>query len=176
MAFRAAGHGYRVHVLQFMKGGADSVEDVRGEYNAIAAMPGLSYENRGHYGWHAMADGTDERDHAAEAAAGLDRAGDLVDAGAAADLTTPFALDADPDDGVHMLVLDEVLYAAERGLVDPGDVRDLLAAAPADLEVVLTGGHERPDYLADHADLVTNVRKETHPIDAGQGARRGTEY
>ena len=38
MAFRAAGHGFRVHVLQFMKGGADSVEDVRGEYNAIAAI------------------------------------------------------------------------------------------------------------------------------------------
>ena len=75
-----------------------------------------------------------------------------------------------------MLGLDEVLYAAERGLVDHGDVRDLLAAAPADLEVVLTGGHERPDYLADHADLVTNVRKEAHPIDAGQGARKGTEY
>ena len=45
MAFRAAGHSYRVHVLQFIKGGADIVEDVRGEYNAIAAMPGLSYEN-----------------------------------------------------------------------------------------------------------------------------------
>ena len=66
-----------------------------------------------------------------------------------------------------MLVLDEVLYAAERGLVDPGDVQDFLAAAPAELEVVHTGGHERPDYLANHADLVTNVRKETHPIDAG---------
>ena len=50
MAFRAADHGYRVHVLQFIMGGADSVEDVRGEYNAIAAMPGPSYENRGHYG------------------------------------------------------------------------------------------------------------------------------
>jgi cob(I)alamin adenosyltransferase len=75
-----------------------------------------------------------------------------------------------------MLVLDEELYAAERGLVDQSDVGDLLAVAPADLEVVLTGGHERPDYLADHADLVTNVRKETHPIDAGLGARRGTEY
>jgi len=129
MAFRAAGHGSRVHVLQFMKGGAGSVEDVRGEHNAIAAMPGLSYENLGHYGWHAMADGTDECDHAAEAAAGLDRASQLVD-----------------------------------------------AAAAADLEVVLTGGHERPDYPADHANLVTNVRKETHPIDAGQGAQKGTEY
>ena len=79
MAFRAAGHGFRVHVLQFMKGGAASVEDVRGEYNAIAAMPGLSYENLGHYGWHAMPDGTDERDHAAEASAGMERARELVD-------------------------------------------------------------------------------------------------
>jgi hypothetical protein len=54
-----------------------------------------------------------------EAATGLDRARDHVDAAAAADLTPPFTLNADPDDGVHMLVLDEVLYAAERGLVDP---------------------------------------------------------
>jgi cob(I)alamin adenosyltransferase len=30
MAFRAAGHGYRVHVVQVMKGGAGSIEDVRG--------------------------------------------------------------------------------------------------------------------------------------------------
>jgi cob(I)alamin adenosyltransferase len=41
---------------------------------------------------------------------------------------------------------------------------------------VLTGGHERPEYVADAADLVTEVRKEKHPIDAGQGARKGTEY
>jgi cob(I)alamin adenosyltransferase len=176
MAFRAAGHGYRVHVLQFMKGGADSVEDARGEYNAIAAMAGLSYENLGHYGWHGMADGSDDRDHAAEASAGFDRARELVDAAAAADLTTPFALDSDPADGVHMLVLDEVLYAAERDLIAPSRVRDLVETAPARLELVLTGGHERPEYVADLADLVSNVRKESHPIDAGQPARRGTEY
>ena len=176
MAFRAAGHGFRVHVLQFMKGGAASVEDVRGEYNAIAAMPGLSYENLGHYGWHAMNDGTDERDHAAEAEAGFERARELVDAAAAADLSTPFALDSDPDDGMHMLVLDEVLYAADRELVDPEAVVDLVESAPDDLELVLSGSHDRPEYLLEAADLVTNVRKEKHPIDAGQRARKGTEY
>ena len=176
MAFRAAGHGYRVHVLQFMKGGADSVEDVRGEYNAIAAVPGVSYENLGHYGWHAMNDGTDERDHAAEAAAGLERARELVDAAAAADLSAPLALDGDPEDGVHMLVLDEVLYAADRGLVDPEDVVALVDSKPDRLELVLSGSHDRPAYLEDRADLITEVRKEKHPIDAGQRARRGTEY
>jgi cob(I)alamin adenosyltransferase len=176
MAFRAAGHGYRVHVLQFMKGGADSVEDVRGEYNAIAAMPGLTYENLGHYGWHAMNDGTEERDHEAEAQAGFDRARELVDAAREADLSTPFPLDGEADDGVHMLVLDELLYAADRGLVAPEDVLDLVESKPPSLELVLTGSHERPDYLLEAADLVTNVSKEKHPIDAGQRARKGTEY
>jgi cob(I)alamin adenosyltransferase len=176
MAFRAAGHGFRVHVIQFLKGGADSVEAVRGEYNAIAAMPWLSYENLGHYGWAGMADGSDDEDHAAEARAGLDRARELVDGAADADLSTPFDPDSPPDAGVHMLVVDEILYAVSMGLLSPDDVVDLVERAPDDLELVLTGSHDEPAYLLDHADLVTEVRKSKHPMDAGQRARRGTEY
>ena len=176
MGFRAAGHGFRVHMLQFMKGGADSVEAVRGEYNAIAAMPGFSYENTGHYGWHALPDGSDEADHQTDAEAGFERAEALVAAAADADLSTPFDLDGPPEAGVHMLVLDELLYAADRELVDPAAVVELVETKPDDLELVITGSHTDPDYLADHADLVTQVGKEQHPIDAGQRARRGTEY
>jgi cob(I)alamin adenosyltransferase len=176
MAFRAAGHGYRVHVLQFMKGGADSVEDVRGEYNAISAMPGLSYENSGHYGWHRLQDGSDDADHATRAEAGFERTRELVAGWQDADLTSPFPLDGDPEDGAHMLVLDEVLYAANRELVDPDELVEFVESKPADLEVVLTGGHERPAYLDGVADLVTNVRKERHPFDDGHRARKGTEY
>ena len=110
------------------------------------------------------------------AEAGFERASELVDAAAVADLSTPFALDSDPDNGMHMLVLDEILYAADRELVDPEAVVDLVESVPDDLELVLSGSHERPDYLIGAADLVTNVRKEKHPIDAGQRARKGTEY
>ena len=117
MAFRAAGHGYRVHLLQFMKGGADSVEDVRGEYNAIAAVPGISYENTGHYGWHGMRDGTDEDDHRAKARGALRRAAELLAAADDADLTAPRPPDSDPETGVHMLVIDEILYAVDQGLI-----------------------------------------------------------
>jgi cob(I)alamin adenosyltransferase len=176
MAMRAAGHGYRVHLLQFMKGGAGSVEDVRGEYEAIAALPGVSYENAGHYGWHGFRDGTEDDEHAARAQAGLERARDLVVAAGGADLSAPIPLDRPADEGVHMLLLDELLYAANRDLVDPEDVVALVEDAPEDLELVLTGGHDRPDYVADRADLVSEVRKDRHPIDAGQGARKGTEY
>ncbi|MFC7070964.1 cob(I)yrinic acid a,c-diamide adenosyltransferase [Halobaculum lipolyticum] len=176
MAFRAAGHGYRVHLLQFMKGGAASVEDVRGEYNAIAAMPGITYEHSGHYGWHGMADGTEEVDHAARAEGGFERARDLVDGWADADLTAPLALDGDPEAGAHMLILDEVVYAANRGLVDPDGLVALAESKPDALELVLTGGHEDPDYLHEVSDLITNVRKVKHPFDDGHRARKGTEF
>jgi len=176
MGMRAAGHGYRVHLLQFMKGGAETVEDVRGEYNAIATLPGFSYETAGHYGWHGFSDGSEDDEHAARARAALDRADDLVEAAGDADLGGPLALDGPPEAGVHLLILDEVTYAANRGLVAPADVVTLIEAAPGDLELVLTGGHERPDWLLDHADLVSRVVEEHHPIDAGQGARKGTEY
>ncbi|WP_049910136.1 cob(I)yrinic acid a,c-diamide adenosyltransferase [Natrinema gari] len=176
MGMRAAGHGYRVHMLQFMKGGASSVDAVRGEYNAMAALPGISYENLGHYGWHGMADGSDEADHEAEAQAGLERAHELLAAAAETDLGEPIDLDAPPEAGMHMLLLDEVLYAADRGLLSEADVHDLIDSKPAALELVLSGSHTEPDYLADRADLITNVRKVKHPIDDGQRARRGTEF
>ncbi|MFC7081295.1 cob(I)yrinic acid a,c-diamide adenosyltransferase [Halorussus caseinilyticus] len=158
MGFRAAGHGYRVHLLQFMKGGANSVEDARGEYAAIDALPTFTYETTGEYGWHGFADGSDDDQHAARAKAALARARDAA------------------DEGYHMLILDEVLYAANRGLVEPEAVREFVASKPDGLELVLTGGHRRPEYVADLADLVTHVEKERHPIEDGQGARKGTEY
>ncbi|MFC7019918.1 MULTISPECIES: cob(I)yrinic acid a,c-diamide adenosyltransferase [Haloarcula] len=176
MATRAVGHGYRVHLLQFMKGGTGTVEDVRGEYNAIAALRGFSYENAGHYGWHGFLDGSDDDEHAARAKAALDRAREILAGSAAADLSTPLQADAPPEAGVNMLVVDEILYAANRGLVDPADVVDLVESKPEDLELVLTGGHEEPDYVVEHADLVTEVRKQQHPLDAGHAARKGTEY
>ena len=176
MGFRAAGHGFRVHMLQFMKGGADSVERVRGEYNAIAAMPGFSFENLGHYGWHDMPDGSDEDAHAAQAAAGFERAQTLISGAEAADLESPLDLDSDPDAGVHMLILDEIVYAANRELVEPGRVVGLVEEKPAGLELVLTGGHEEPTYLEPVADLITNVRLEKHPFEDGTRGRKGTEY
>lgn len=176
MGFRAVGHGYRVHVLQFMKGGASSVEDVRGEYNAIGAMPGFSYENSGHYGWHGLRDESDEVDHAARARGGLDRARELFASWDDLDIGSALPLDGPPEDGVHMLILDEILYAANRDLISPSAVVNLIESKPECLELVLTGGHERPAYVDDHADLITNVQKERHPFDAGHRARKGTEY
>jgi cob(I)alamin adenosyltransferase len=174
MGLRAAGHGYRVHLLQFMKGGTSTVEDVRGEYAAIQELQGASYENSGHYGWHGFHDGSDDDEHRARARGGLARARELVEASRGVDGSLP--LDGPPEDGVHMLILDEILYAANRVLVAEDEVLDLIRDKPEDLELVLTGSHNEPTYLLDEADLVTEVKKHRHPIEAGQGARKGTEY
>jgi len=176
MGLRAAGHGYRVHVLQFMKGGTPSVEGVRGEYNAIEHVPGYTIENTGHVGWHGFMDDTADDEHAARAEAALARARAIVDATGERDPTTPFALDGVPTDGVHMLILDEVLYAANRGLIDPADLLDLIDEKPEGLELVLTGGHEHPAYLEGEADLLSHVEKQAHPLETGHPARKGTEY
>jgi len=174
MGFRAAGHGYRVHMLQFLKGGTHSVEDVRGEYNAIDHFPGFSYENTGHYGWHDLPDGSDDERHERNARAGFERAEELV--AAAADVGGPISLDAPAESGCHMLILDEILYALERDLVSAEELIALVDSKPDSLEVVLTGGHAEPTPLLDHADLVTEVGNRKHPIDTGQPARKGTEY
>lgn len=176
MAFRAAGHGYRVHVLQFLKGGTTSVEDVRGEYNTIDVVPGITYENTGHYGWHGFLDGTADDEHEAKARGALARARKLVEAAADATLTDPIPLDASPEAGIHMLVLDEILYAVDRDLLAPADVQGLIDDKPDHLELVCTGSHSRPVYLDEYADLITNVRKEKHPLEGGHAARKGTEF
>ncbi|MFB6201846.1 MAG: cob(I)yrinic acid a,c-diamide adenosyltransferase [Halorhabdus sp.] len=176
MGLRAAGHGYRVHALQFMKGGTPTVEGVRGEHNAAAHVPGFTIETTGHVGWHGFMDDTADDEHAARARAALDRAREIVAGTAAGDPTTPFALDGDPTDGVHLLLLDEALYAANRGLIDPANLLALLDDRPDGLEVVLTGGHEYPEYVAEHADLLSHVEKQAHPLEAGHPARKGTEY
>ena len=174
MGFRAAGHGYRVHMIQLMKGGASSVEDVRGEYNAIEAFPGFTYENRGHYGWHGLRDGTSDIDHADHAAAGFDRTQELIEA--ADGVTGPLDPSGPPEDGMHMLIVDEILYAVERGLISPDALIDLIERKPSSLELVITGGHTEPTFIYEHADLISHVRKEKHPIDAGIRARKGTEF
>lgn len=173
LGLRAVGHGYRVHLLQFLKHEGDRGWGT-GEYTSLDLLPGISYEATGVAGWHQPEYNDDA--HAESVAAGVERARTLLAAADKAELTTPFAPDGPPTAGVHLLILDELLYAVERGLVEQSVVQDLCATRPDRLELVITGGHERPDWLIDQADLVTHVRNVRHPADDGAKARQGIEY
>lgn len=173
LGMRAVGHGYRVHLLQFMKRENDH-RPTPGEYQSIDRLTGFSYETTGEIGWHQP--GRNDKAHQAQAEAGLERARELLVAAGQCQLEEPLPLDGDPEDGMHMLILDEILYAVERELLDQDQVQDVIAASPDNLELVLTGGHERPAWMFDAVDLVTETTNHKHPLQAGRPARQGFEY
>lgn len=77
---------------------------------------------------------------------------------------------------VDMLILDEALYALGAGILTREELAPLLArAAGGDRHLVLSG-RGLPDWLADAADLVTEMQERKHPWRRGIPACRGIEF
>jgi cob(I)alamin adenosyltransferase len=74
-----------------------------------------------------------------------------------------------------MVVLDEILQAADLGLIPPGRLLRLIADKPEALELVLTGRNAAKDVTG-QADLVSEIREIKHPHQRGTRARRGIEF
>ncbi len=74
----------------------------------------------------------------------------------------------------RLLVLDEVLDACNRGLLDPELVLGFLNERPEELEVVLTGREPGMEFK-ELADYITVMKKERHPFEKGIPARKGIE-
>jgi cob(I)alamin adenosyltransferase len=72
-------------------------------------------------------------------------------------------------------VLDEFTYPMTWGWVDVEDVVTTLQERPGHQHVVITGRGADPRLVA-AADLVTEMTKIKHPMDAGQKGQRGIEW
>jgi cob(I)alamin adenosyltransferase len=72
-------------------------------------------------------------------------------------------------------VLDEFTYPMKWGWIEVADVVATLTARPGYQHVVVTGRDAHPD-LIDAADLVVEMTKIKHPMDAGQKGQRGIEW
>ncbi|MEM2320630.1 MAG: cob(I)yrinic acid a,c-diamide adenosyltransferase [Candidatus Bathyarchaeia archaeon] len=151
LALRAVGHGYKVIIVQFMKGRKDV-----GEYK-IKDRLAPNYEIR-QFGRKEFVD--------------LENPSpiDYILAGRAVNFARK-ALGLKP----RLLILDEINLAASIGLVRLDDVLDLLSNIPESTTVVLTG-RNAPKELIEVADLVTEMREIKHPWRRGVQARRGIEY
>jgi cob(I)alamin adenosyltransferase len=78
--------------------------------------------------------------------------------------------------GEHdLLVFDEINNAIAYGYLDVAPVLEALRARRKDMHVILTGRDAHPD-LIDLADLVTEMREIKHPFHRGIYAQRGIEY
>jgi len=151
LALRALGHGYRVLVIQFMKGSSRY-----GELKSASRLRGLRIVRFG------------KKSHVKKGAAtrkDLDEASKAVRS----------AREALRGGRFDIVILDEVNVAVDYGLVPVGDVLELIRNKNPKVELVLTGRYAHPS-LIEAADLVSEMREIKHYYRQGVKARRGIEY
>ncbi len=152
LALRAVGQGFKVFMVQFMKGW--------GTGEALIAAQRLAPEFAlRHFGRPAL---VNLRSPDPEDLALIRQAWDL-----AREVLTA---------GEHdLVILDEINVALAFNLLSLPEVLEVLRRRPAWVEVVLTG-RQAPPELIELADLVTEMRPIKHYFEAGVPARRGIEW
>ncbi len=74
-----------------------------------------------------------------------------------------------------VVILDEINVSMHLGFIDTELVLNMIAGRPKNVELILTG-RDAPDEIIYIADLVTEMKMHKHYFNAGVGARRGFEY
>ena len=150
VGLRAAGHGFVVYMIQFMKGQINY-----GELEAVKHLPNFTIRQFGRPDF-------------------VDKANpDPIDINFAKDALT-HAKTIIEEGKVDFLILDEVNVALDFGLISVGEVIELIKARPAKMELILTGRYA-PQALIEVADLVSEIKEVKHPYQKGIAARKGVE-
>jgi cob(I)alamin adenosyltransferase len=148
--FRALGHGWKCCVLQFIKN-----DTATGEALFASAQELLDFKTLG-LGF--LLPGQDPLPHRRAARAAWNEAAQILGS-----------------QKYRLVVLDELTYLCTFGFLGTDELLTALAGRPADTHVVITG-RDAPRELVAAADLVTEMRQITHPLDAGIQAQEGIEY
>jgi cob(I)alamin adenosyltransferase len=74
-----------------------------------------------------------------------------------------------------IVILDEINYAINLGLIKLEDVLEMIKMKPSSLNLVLTGNHVK-DEIIEVADLVTEMREIKHPFKEGIKAKKGVDF
>ncbi|MCX8254314.1 Cob(I)yrinic acid a,c-diamide adenosyltransferase [Beijerinckiaceae bacterium RH AL1] len=151
LVLRALGYGWKVAIVQFIKGAWDT-----GEKHALERFGDLVE-------WHTMGEGftweTQDRDR------------DI----AAAERAWAKAQALMEDEAIGLLVLDELNIALRYGYLPLDVVVARLSARRPGLHVVVTGRNAKP-ALIEAADLVTEMALVKHHFAAGVKAQKGIEF
>jgi len=151
LIFRALGHGFKVCMIQFIKGNWKY-----GELNSSKRFEDLldfHVLGRG-FTWESK---DIEKDiQIAQEAWGF--AKEIINSGK-----------------YQLVVLDELTYLMKYKMVAENEIVGFLKNRPKDLHVVVTG-RDAPKSLIDIADLVTEMKEVKHPYHEGVKAQRGIEY
>ncbi len=150
LVVRALGHGWKVGVVQFGKGGWES-----GERRILEGFPGVS--------WYTLGEGFTWETQ--------DRTRDVAAAGNA--WAKAEALMDDPE--IRLLILDELNIALRYEHLSLSEVVARLKQRRNDLTVVVTGRNAKPE-LVEAADCVTEMVAAKHHFSAGVKAQAGIEF
>ena len=74
-----------------------------------------------------------------------------------------------------LVILDEINYAVDLGLIRTEQVIELIKMKPDDLDLILTGNHAKQEII-DLADLVTEMKEIKHPFKSGIKAKKGIDF
>jgi len=154
IVLRAVGHGYKVGMIQFIKGEwyygeLTSSRRLEPEFELIAA-------GRGFVG--IIDDDHPIEDHQKAAKDAIELAKQKIASG-----------------NYDVMILDEINYAAKLNLISQQDILDVIAARPEKTSLVLTGNYV-PEAIMAEADLVTEMREIKHPFKRGVKAKKGIDF
>ena len=154
IVLRAVGHGYKVGMIQFIKGEwyygeLTSSKRLEPEFELIAA-------GRGFVG--IIDDDHPIEEHEKAAKDAIEVAKQKIASG-----------------DYDIMILDEINYAVKLNLISQEDILDIIAAKPEKTSLVLTGNYV-PEAVMDAADLVTEMREIKHPYQRGIKAKKGVDF
>jgi cob(I)alamin adenosyltransferase len=151
MVFRAIGHGFKVGIVQFVKGAWGTGErDVLEKFPELVTIRAMGEG----FTWDTQ-----------------DRQRDLAAARAAWEEAKRMIADA----SYKMVLLDELNIVLRYDYLPLDEVLAVLKAKPVDTHVIVTGRNAK-DELIEIADLVTEMTEIKHPFRSGVKAQKGVEF
>ncbi len=160
--FRALGHGWRVLVIQFLKG---DWPIVFGELESARRHAKLEILQLGRGFVKIMGDKKPLGEHRHAVKSAIHLAKKKIFSGK-----------------FDLVVLDEVLYALETGktrLLKLADLFEILKKKPGKTHLILTGRIQNPTVrkqIIARSDLVTEMKEIKHPYQKGIQAQKGIDY
>ncbi|MCK4357433.1 MAG: cob(I)yrinic acid a,c-diamide adenosyltransferase [Candidatus Cloacimonetes bacterium] len=151
LALRAVGHGFKVIMIQFMKGKINY-----GELESAKLLPNFTIEQYGRPDF-VNPENPDKIDIDLAKQA-LKRSKEVI-----------------KSQKFDMVILDEINVAISFGLINVDEVIDIIKQTPSKTELILTGRNAHPE-LEKYADLISEVREIKHHFQKGVSARKGIEY
>ena len=154
LAMRAIGYEHKVCMLQFIKGSwhygeMDSSKKLEPNFELIAVGKGFV---------GILDDNSSREEHEKYAAEALRICREKINSG-----------------NYNVIILDEVNYAINLGLIDVQEIIKLIKEKPSNLDLVLTG-RDVKEEIVELADLVTEMKEIKHPFKSGIKAKKGIDF